>query len=182
MGKYNDVTAGQTEACINRMGGWDNFLRFIGGQGKVAFETILAMVRMVKVIAQPAITTSKKYFEEAGVRWMGENFESQFLGLRVEATEAGELKVHRLTEDALDAPILAELGDKAEISASRFKAFLADNRRSTEWFVFYLRGRDGNLCPVDAGWSADDGGWLVNAYSVEDPSGWSSGRQVVSSS
>jgi hypothetical protein len=37
MAKYPDVTAGQTEACINRMGGWDNFLRYIGGQGRVVF-------------------------------------------------------------------------------------------------------------------------------------------------
>jgi len=40
MAKYPDVTAGQTEACINRMGGWENFLRFIGGQGEVVFKVV----------------------------------------------------------------------------------------------------------------------------------------------
>ncbi|MBI2086978.1 MAG: hypothetical protein HYT69_02300 [Candidatus Zambryskibacteria bacterium] len=128
MAKYPDVTSGQTEACINRMGGWDNFLRFIGGQGKIVFETILTLLRTVKVAAEPAVTTSKEYFAEAGVKLTGSNFENQFYSLEVTATEEVELAVCKLEEASLDAPIMAELGDKAETSASQFRAFLAANR------------------------------------------------------
>jgi len=180
MAKYSNVTSGQTEACINRMGGYDNFIRFIGGQGNVVFETILTLIRTVKVAAQPAITTSKEYFKEAGVVLTGSNFENQFYGLEVAATDEAELAVRKLEQDSLDAPILTELGDKAETSVSQFRAFLAENRESTEWFIFYLRGKDGQLWAVDAGWSADSGGWRVRASSVSDPGRWSAGRQVVS--
>ena len=170
MAKYNDVTAGQTEACINRMGGMENFLRFIGGQGKVVFETILTLLRTVVVFSKPAVTTSKEYFKEAGVVWMGDNFKAQFLDLEVGATEEAELAVRKLEKASLDAPILAELGDKAELEVSQFQVFLAANRGSSEWFIFYLRGRDGNLWAVDAFWYADYVGWYVYADSVADPS------------
>ena len=150
MAKYSDLTVGQSEACINRMGGWDNFLRFIGGQGKVVFETILTLLRTVRIAAQPAVTTSEDYFKEAGVVVMWDNFKAQFLGLEVPATDEVELAVRKLEEGSLDAPILAELGEKAETSVSQFKAFLAENRKSQEWFIFYLRGKDGNLWAVHA--------------------------------
>lgn len=180
MAKYADVTAGQTEACINRLGGWDNFLRFIGGQGKVVFDSILEFVRTVTIGAQPAVTTNKKYFEDAGAKWMGENFQNQFLGLEVSETKEIELAVRKLTEDSLDEPILKELGDKAETSVSTFHTFLNQNRESSEWFIFYLRGKDGNLWAVSAHWSSGDGGWYLYAFSVADPDGWLAEGQVVS--
>jgi len=180
MAKYSDLTVGQSEACINRMGGWDNFLRFIGGQGKVVFETILTLLRTVRIAAQPAVTTSEDYFKEAGVVVMWDNFKAQFLGLEVPATDEVELAVRKLEEGSLDAPILAELGEKAETSVSQFKAFLAENRKSQEWFIFYLRGKDGNLWAVYAYWYSDYGGWHVNADEVTNPDRWFAGHQVVS--
>jgi len=180
MAKYNDLTTGQSEACINRMGGWDNFLRFIGGQGKVVFETILTHMWLFSCPAQPAVSTSKKYFEDAGVKWTGSNFESQFYGLEVPASKQTEFAIRKLGEASLDAPILAELGDKAEISVSQFRAFLAENRKSTEWFIFYLRGKDGNLWAVDAHWNSGFDGWDVDADSVESLVRWLAGDRVVS--
>src|SRR3989344_3580276 len=180
MAKYSDLTVGQSEACINRMGGWDNFLRFIGGQGKVVFETILTLLRTVRIAAQPAVTTSEDYFKEAGVVVMWDNFKAQFLGLEVPATDEVELAVRKLEEGPLDAPLLAELGEKAETSVSQFKAFLAENRKSQEWFIFYLRGKDGNLWAVYAYWYSDYGGWHVNADEVTNPDRWFAGHQVVS--
>ncbi len=180
MAKYNDVTAGQTEACINRMGGWENFLRFIGGQGEIVFKTLLTLLRTVRMPAQPAVTTSKQYFAEAGAKWFGNNFESQFLGLEVPVTDVAELAVRKLEQSSLDAPILTELGDKAETSVSQFKQFLADNRGSTEWFIFYLRGKDGRLWAVRADWSAGRDGWGLRANSVGNPHGWGAGDRVVS--
>lgn len=180
MAKYNDYTGGQVEAVINRMGGFQNWVRFAGGQGKVVFETILTFLRTMCIAAQPAATTSKEYFAEAGVVLTGSNFETQFYGLEVPAVDTAELKVSKLEENSLDAPIMAELGDKTETSVSQFKAFLAEHRESKEWFIFYLRGKDGNLWAVRAYWHADDGGWRVEAHGVGYPDGWSAGDQVVS--
>ena len=180
MAKYNDLTTGQSEACINRMGGWDNFLRYIGGQGKVVFDTILTLIHTITIPAQSAVTTSKEYFEEAGVKLMGSNFEAQFYGLEVETTNEVELAVRKLEQDSLDAPILTELGDKSEISVSQFRTFLATNRESKEWFIFYLRGKDGNLWAVGARWYSARRGWDVRAYSVGYSYGWYAGCRVVS--
>ena len=180
MAKYSDLTVGQSEACINRMGGWDNFLRFIGGQGRVVFETILTLLRTVRVAAQPAVVTSEDYFKEAGVAVMWDNFKAQFLGLEVPAIDEVELAVRKLEEGSLDAPILTELGEKAETSVSQFKAFLAVNCKSQEWFIFYLRGKDGKLWAVSAYWYADYGGWYVYANRVDYPGRWIAGNQVVS--
>ncbi|OHA92434.1 MAG: hypothetical protein A2665_00355 [Candidatus Zambryskibacteria bacterium RIFCSPHIGHO2_01_FULL_46_30] len=178
MAKYSNVTAGQTEACINRMGGWSNFLRFIGGEGKVVFETILTLVRTVLIPAQPAVTTSEKYFEEAGVVRMGDDFKAQSLDLEVGATEEVELAVRKLKCASLNAPILTELGNKAELTVSQFRAFLAANRGSFEWFVSYLKGKDGNLWAVHARRHVD--GWSVYARSVESPYEWHASNHIVS--
>ncbi len=37
MAKFNNVTVGQMEACINRMGGVQQFLDFIGGKGQIVW-------------------------------------------------------------------------------------------------------------------------------------------------
>ena len=177
--KYGSATLGQTEAVINRMGGMDNWLRYAGGQGKVVFETILTLLRTWKTPPQMSVTTSKEYFAKVGVKVTGTDFETQFYGLEVAATAVIELAVRKLEEGSLDAPIMAELGDKAEIGVGQFRAFLAANRKSAEWFIFYLRGKDGNLWAVRA-WRAGDDGWFVRASSVDSPVRWIAGRQVVS--
>ena len=170
--ELNSLAEDQKKVC--------DILLVVRDRAEVVVKSILTFLRAVVIPAQPAVTTSKEYFEEAGVRSMGSNFESQFLGLEVGATEDAELAVRKLEEASLDAPILAELGDKAEISVSQFRAFLAENRESQEWFIFYLKGRDGELWAVDADWLVVCGGWGVDADSVSDPDRWDRGRQVVS--
>ena len=155
-------------------------LLVVRGRAEVVVKSILTFLRTVRLPAQPAITTSEDYFKEAGVVWMGDGFKAQFLGLEVGAIEETELAVRRLEEVSLDAPILAELGEKAEISVSQFHTFLAANRESQKWFIFYLKGEDENLWAVSADWGVDDGGWRVDAYSVARPVRWYLGHRVVS--
>lgn len=168
------------------MGGMQNFLRFIAGSGKVVFVdsiSILTFLREVSLGAQPTLTTSEKYFEDAGVMWMGRNFQELFIGLEVPSVSSADLVVRELEKDSLDAPIISELGGegKAETYVSHFVDFLSKNKESLMRFIFYLRGKDGNIWAVDAYWYADVGGWNVDAYSVSFPGGWFAGRRVVSS-
>ncbi|MEX2014028.1 MAG: hypothetical protein WD896_01590 [Parcubacteria group bacterium] len=144
---------------------------------KTPVKALLTVLRVAQLAVHAV--TSKQYFEEAGAKWFGSNFEDQFFGLEVPPVQNGELAVHRLEEPSFDESILAALGDKAEISVSEFKAFLAKNRESREWFIFYLRGKDGNLSAVGAFWNAGNG-WNVNANSVTNPNKWNAGNQVVS--
>ena len=155
------------------------FLLVVRERAEVVVKSILTLLRTVRVSAQPTITASEEYFNEAGVVLANDTFQTEFYGLEVLATEEAELAVRKLEEESFDAPILAELRDKAEISASQFRAFLAANRESREWFIFYLSGRNG-LWAVDARWLVDDGGWGVIADSVAGPLGWYQGVHVVS--
>lgn len=175
--------AGATNADIKSLCKGDMFasiLPVLRGRAKVVVNSILTFLRTVKAAGHVATTTSEEYFAEAGVKLTGSNFENQFYGLEVAATSEAELAVRKLKEDSHDAPIMAELGDKAEISVAHFADFLASHRGSKEWFIFYLRGKDGNPWAVDAGWFAAFDGWYVDARSVKSLDGWSAGHQVVS--
>lgn len=147
---------------------------------EAVMKKILTFLRTVSIAAQPSITTSEEYFKEAGVVWANDTFRAEFYGLEVPANQEAELAVLELKEDSLDKPILDELGDKAEVSVSQFKAFLNAYRGSSEWFIFYLKGKNGKLWAVDAYWYAVYGGWSVGAYSVAHPDRWRQGSRVVS--
>ncbi|MDO8471213.1 MAG: hypothetical protein Q7S49_01235 [bacterium] len=153
---------------------------------ETATPNILTPLRIVRIPAQPAVLTSEEYFKEAGVVWMGMNFKSQFLSLAEFGVEATDLVVRKLVEASLDALVLVELGDKAEILVSQFREFLSLNKRSPEWFIFYLRGRDEDLWTVRADWRDGDGGWFVCAFPVdvdelsEDRDGWNADDRIVS--
>lgn len=178
--KYGNATLGQVEAVWNKLGGEEGVKRFLADRVEIVMKSILTLVRTAVIPAQSAVTTSKKYFEEAGVKWTGDNFEAQFLGLEVEAVDETILSVHKLNESSLDEPILVELGDKAETTPSQFKEFLSQNKKSKEYFLFYMKGKDGELWAVFARWYIVYDGWGVGAYSVRRPGGWSAGSQVVS--
>jgi hypothetical protein len=180
MAKYGDVTVGQTEAVVNRMGGFDNWLRYAGGQGKIVFDSLLTHVRTWKAPAQGAVTTSRKYWEDAGVKRMGIDFEVQFLDLEVPAVESSELAIAELEEDSPDTTIFAELGSHAETAVSHFREFLRGYEETDEWFIFYLRGKDGHVWAVNAGWDSVDGGWYVYADMVTALEGGDAGDLVVS--
>ena len=174
---------GWTPEDVKKVSGGDllaKLLLVVRDRAEVVIKSILILLRTVRIVAQPAVTTSEEYFKEAGVVWMGDSYKAQFLGLEVGATEESELAVRKLEEVSPDTPILAELGDKAEISVSQFRAFLAENCESREWFVFYLKGRDGELWAVYSDWDVVIGGWDVYASSVTDPNGWDAGDRVVS--
>lgn len=178
-----DWTTGQLNALVKNLGGEKVARGILDGTVKFvvsSVENFLTLLRTVRIPAQPAVTTSKEYFKEAGVVITGSNFENQFYGLEVTATEEAKLAVRRLERDSPSVPILTELGDKAETNVSQFRAFLAENRKSTEWFIFYLRGKDGSLWAVGARWDVGGGGWRVSAGSVGGPTRWRAGGRVVS--
>lgn len=174
---------GWTAEDVKKASGGDllaKLLLVVRDRAEVVVKSILTLMRTVRIAAQPALTASEEYFKEAGVVWTGSNFQAQFLGLEVPATEEAELDVRKLEEDSFNEPILEVLGDKAEISPSQLRAFLAANRESPEWFVFYLHGKDGNLWAVRALWGGAEGGWRVGADSVDGPRRRDVGDRVVS--
>lgn len=125
---------------------------------------------------------------EVRIAWLGDNFKEHF-GRKVEgATEAAEIRVHALTKPSLDAPIIAELGEKAEITLGQFFAAIAKQGTGEEGPLFvndyaniaYIRDVKGILWVVGAYWNAVDGGWFVGANEIENPPGWDGGLRVLS--
>jgi len=141
---------------------------------------ILTHIRDFSASAHPAVITSQKFWEDCGVKWMSKDFKTQFVGLVVEAVDAGVLSISKLEKNSLDTPILSELGVNADTTVLHFAELLHQNRKSSEVFIGYLRGCDGNLSAVYAFWDTDRGGWYVHARSVTRPHEWCAGRQVVS--
>jgi len=195
MAKYPDVTAGQTEACINRFGGWDNFLRFIGGQGEVVWKKFLHLVTTVEMPAQPRFVARDHFKVDTSssarvkVAFIWEGFSTNFLYKVEEAVEATTLAVHKLEKNLLDKEIRAELGEnKEETTLSQFWALLEKQGHGQEGDllvngyanIFYIRDTQGRLWAVYTYWRAGRGGWRVGADSVSRPDRWYAGRQVVS--
>ena len=112
---------------------------------------VLSFVRDFSASAQPTVTTSLKFWEDCGVRWMEKCFENQFLNLEVPAIKSALISIKKIEQDLLDTQILLELGNHAEISVSHYREFLSRTTRSTnQVFIAYLRGVSGNLCSVSA--------------------------------
>lgn len=118
--------------------------------------------------------------------WLGDNFKRHFLGKREVGIEGAVLKVHKLETVSLDAPIRAELGDRAEITLTHIwellkgqpngeKGVLLTNSYAN---IFYVRDAKGILWAVRMDW--DGGGWRVDDRSVGCPGGWDAGGQVFS--
>lgn len=153
--------------------------------------------RLLEPVATVGVSGAKRFAAtdhfvvgKAGITWLGDNFKSLF-GNKVETSvQLATLRVHRLTEASLDAPIRAELGaDREETTLAHLFGLLekqADGGAGpllTNGYanIFYIRDAGdagGKFWAVNANRNSD--GWNVNANSVENPNRWNAGNQVVS--
>lgn len=161
-----------------------------------AVQTISTLFEFVASVNVPAVESfvARDKFREGetvdGVQlaWLGDNFKEHFLAKK-EANIATTtlLRVHRLREASLDAPILSELGETAETFLAQFwkllkvqgtgeKGTLLVNGYSN---ICYIRDDEDVLWAVSADWNSGRG-WHVDAYSVEYPDRWPVDYQVVS--
>ena len=153
-------------------------------------SNILTLVESgIKVSGTKRFTADKASLKEANIGWTNSNFDQYFLGKVEENVEDGILAVHCLQKRSLDAPIRKELGkEHDEIALTHFFGLLKKQSNGKKGHLLvngyaniaYIRGKDENLWAVDAFWSAVNGYWGVDAYSVEIPHAWDDGNQVVS--
>lgn len=121
------------------------------------------------------------------IYYLGDNFKKHFGRKEEGASEATEIKVHKLLEGSLDAPIITELGQTCEITLGQFFTLLSKQGKGESgplltngWAnIAYIRDDEGKLWAVSAYWNAGYG-WLVEAYSVEYPTRWGDGDRVLS--
>ncbi len=172
-------------------------------RGKIA-ELKHEVVEIVSRLLQPlgAITipaTTEKFVArdkfvlgtspgaEVKIAYLSSNFQSWFLDKIEEPRGETTLSYHKLIQASLDGPILAELGEKVEVTISAFYSLLEKQGRGGAAGpllvngyanIFYVRDAKGVLRAVSAyGYGV---GWLVGASFVLDPGGWGAGHRVFS--
>ncbi len=195
--KYPDVTAGQTEAAINKHGGWDGFLRFLRGETIVIEKVNSPIKKLLEFLfsfnakAVERFVAKEKFVEgkttdDVSISWLGENFKKNFLGKIERNVKPAELKVQKLLETATDLPqedepgIIPELAGKHRTFLAHFFQLLAYKQQQQDysWLIGYICDENGVLWTVFAHWRGD--GWNVEAYSVGRPSRWVAGHRVLS--
>jgi hypothetical protein len=193
MQKYPNVTAGQTEAAINILGGWESFQKVLSGEILV---TLTAKVKSILAFIGTFIVPDTKKFAvkdnfklgKAGIGYLGDNFKNWFLGKTEGPAEGVTLRYSRLTESSLDAPILAELGDKAETTLANLFHLLSLQAKGQDGVlltngyanIFYVRDASGELRSVNAHRRGFSSAWGVDAREVAYPNRWSGGHRFFS--
>lgn len=185
-----DLTAGQLNALVKKVGGKDVVLQILRGTAEVVVNIVKLLTKLTTVQLKgiPQFTMNEETQKAANIGYMWDDFKSHFFGKTEENIGDLTVAVHKLEKDSLDKPILEELEEKAEISLAQFVELLKQQSQGQEgtllvngWAnIAYIRDKKGNLWAVDAGWDSADRYWHVNAYSVEIPRDWSAGGQVLS--
>ncbi len=197
--KYGNLTLGQIEAGINKIGGEDAFMRLLAGDLHVVVAKPSEPKKLLELVTTTSVAgvegfKAADYFtvdtKKAAVRiaWIGHNFSTNFLGLFEGICDASDIKAHKLLEHSLDTPIITVLAEKCEIKLGQFFALLSKQGKGevgpllTSGYanIVYIRDVNGILWAVYARWGSDGGGWGVEANSIEDPRRWGGGDQVLS--
>lgn len=194
--KYANLDLGTIEAVFNKLGGIaaaQAFLRDEVTVTKPAKPSLLRLMSTESIAAIPSFKSAECFkvdTKKAAVRigYLGDNFQKHFGRKEEGASEAVELKIHKLTESSLDAPIITELGQTCEITLGQFFALLSKQGKgeagpllTNGWAnIAYIRDDEGILWAVGAYWGSGGGGWGVRARSVEHPGGWGDGGRVLS--
>lgn len=169
--------------------------RSSGATDVVASLPANALLELVTTTQTPAVEAFNAKEKLAigtqdGVKivWHGDNFKMHFLGKCELDVPAQELRVHKLLEKSLDAPIIAELGGEKLVETSLATMFEMLKKQGqgqkgsllTNGYanIFYIKDDAGTLWAVYARWYG--GGWDLFALSVTDPDSWPRVSQVVS--
>lgn len=197
--KYENLKLGTIEAVFNKLGGIDGAQAFLRDEvtvTKPAKPSLLQLVTTAPVTACEKFVAKEHYKVDTSrkakvkIAFLWENFSKHFLPKTEEGVLAGELKVHKLLQSSLDAPIMTELGDPASYSTTLADlwALLEKQPNGEEGVllvngyanIFYIHDTEGNLWAVRARWRSGGDGWRVGADSVEGPRRWNGGDQVLS--
>ncbi|QQG42801.1 MAG: hypothetical protein HYW15_01155 [Candidatus Giovannonibacteria bacterium] len=195
--KYGELTLGQVEAIVNKIGGVDGVRRLLAGELSVRATEESKLLELLGTVTIPAraerFVVAEKFVvdtsENAKVKisYLGENLKALFLGKTENPMGESSLCYHKLCRYSRDIPIISELGEeKAETTLAEIYVLLERQRNGKKGVlltngaanIFYVRNIHGDLCAVLALCRED--GWLVNAYSVGSPRVWNVGILVFS--
>ena len=182
--------AGFTPADITALGQFQNLPQIkaiLVGQAVIKVAELLRKLTATKVSGTNKFVASK-HLKQANVGWTNDNFNKLFLKKVEENVGDVTIGVHHLEKTSLSIPIMAELGDRAEIQLAHFFKLLKAQSKGQDGLlptngyatIAYIKGSDGNFWAVLANWHSDHGYWFVDACSVVYPYRWARGNQVLS--
>ena len=102
--KYNELTLGQVEAVVNKLGGMEGVKRFLAGTVEVVMKSILELVKPdIAVSVRERFVVSDNFKKgNAGIYYIGDNF-TKWFGSKVEENiPAATLSSRRLTQISVD--------------------------------------------------------------------------------
>src|SRR3989338_911690 len=158
-------------------------------------ETASERPGLLRRIATPTATGVQRFvcddeaLKAANIGWTGKNFKAHFLDKVEEGVSDAVVVVHRLERASPDVPILAELGNRAEIQLAHFFALLQKQSKGEDGLllvnggyanVAYIKGNNGSVWAVGACWDSGFQFWGVEALSFGYPFWWRDGSQVLS--
>jgi hypothetical protein len=147
--------------------------------------TTSAIPRVEQFVTREHFKEDVSSLAEVRIYWLGATFRQRFLQKVEEDGNGAILRTFVLRKPSRDAEILAELNIHHETKLGDLWCLLAlqPNGESGTLLtnavpnLFYIRDIDGVLGAVDAVWGG--AGWEIGASSVEGPSQWLPGRQVI---
>ncbi len=200
--KYGNITFGQVEAGINKIGGEDAFMRLLAGELEVVpaksadpkklleFVTTVLIAACEKFVAKEHFKVDTSHKAKVRIASLSEYFSKHLLPKTEGGVLAGEIKVHKLPQSSLDAPIMTELGDPHSYSTTLADMWgMLEKQSGGEEGVllvngyaniFYIHDTESNLWAVSGRWGVVSRGGNVIAFSVKYPRKWDAGSQVVS--
>ena len=113
-------------------------------------------------------------------------FKSRFFDKTEKPIAEVTYRKYKLLCISADGPIIAELGGETKVEGTFTAAFALLQRQAngeagflqTNGYanIFYSRDAKGVLCAIRIGWA--DGGWVVDAISVQDPLAWNGKHEI----
>jgi len=177
----------------------DLFVSAVVNRAKESVKAVVAVLsEIIATVSIPA-TTAKfiakdKFKVDTGrkakvrISYLGDNFKAWFMGKIEEPFAGSTIYGRKLNSDSVDGPIIAGLGGKEKAETTLAELFAMMGRQAkgesgellTNGYanIFYIRDISNTLRAVHVDCYGD--GWIVHAYSVENPNGWRVGTQVFS--
>lgn len=194
-----NLTAGQINAIVKKLGGEEGALKFLRDDlvisEAVAKKLLERLSTTIEVPGLASFTASQNFVVDTSrkaklkISYLSDNFKANFLQ-KDESDEvaAEELAVNKLLENAFDPAIITALGGEAkvEITLGQFFAVFAKQPNGEKGALLtngyanvgYVRDVNGVLWTVFGYWSGD--GWDFDADPLDYPDRWCDGNRFLS--
>lgn len=192
--KYGELTLGQIEAIVNKLGGMTGVMQLLTDEVIVNKKTTSQPLKFITSVTVPSVKqfAAVDHFKHGEIVervkcYLWSNFSRHFGGKIEEDMEECVIRVHELLKSSRDLGIRSEIGEEREetklahlwhlltLQPNGEKGTLLTNGYAN---IFYIRGTENILWAVVAYWYGDE--WNLCAVSVGSLDEWLGGIRVCS--